>query len=364
MKNIYFTVGPTQLYPTIGKHLQTAIKNVVGSQNHRGPWFHDLFAETTQKLKTLLSIPKTYQIFFCSSGTESMERSIQNLTEKKSFHVITGAFGKRWASIAKEMGKEPELYRHPKLDSGSSLDFGSESGMTVPTDSEMICFTQNDTSTGMWIDPNLITKTKKQFPKKLIAVDVVSSIPYVDLDYKSIDTVFFSVQKGFGLPAGLGIIIVSPAAIEKADYLLKKGISIGSYHNFPTLLKYAQKSETPETPTVLHLWLLSKVLEDMLKIGIDTIRYETREKSALLYDFFKTHSKWQPFVTEQTFQSPTTLAIDFSNQTEDIKQHLQKKGIIVGSGYGEYKSKHLRIANFPAHKKEDIQNLINELSTY
>ena len=64
-----------------------------------------------------------------------------------------------------------------------------------------------------------IHKVAKQYPDKLIAVDAVSSAPYGDLDYRLLDIVFFSVQKLFGLPAGLGILIVSPRAIEKSEQL-------------------------------------------------------------------------------------------------------------------------------------------------
>ena len=66
-----------------------------------------------------------------------------------------------------------------------------------------------------------------QILQRLLAVDAVSSLPYPDFDYTILDSVFFSVQKGFGLPAGLGVWMVNDRCIAKAEQLLSRGISIG-----------------------------------------------------------------------------------------------------------------------------------------
>src|SRR3989338_7269601 len=218
MKKIYFTVGPSQVYPTLYKHLNQALKINIPSLNHRGADFKELFKQTTNNLKTLLNIPESYQIFFVSSALEAMEITIMGLTEKTSFHIITGSFGKAWANFAAELGKNVLK---------SDLLYSK-----IPKETELICITQNDTSTGFWIPMEDIYNLKKKYPEKLIAIDIVSSIPYVDIDYKYIDVAFFSVQKGFGLPAGLGIMIVSPKALEKTERLrkklAKKGFIIGA----------------------------------------------------------------------------------------------------------------------------------------
>ncbi len=217
MKNIYFTVGPTQLYPNVTGFIKKAIDAEVMSKSHRGAWFQELFIDLTSNLRTLLNIPKSYRIFFVSSGTESMERVIQNIVIKNSFHFVNGAFSERFYKTAKELGKSPELVEAPL---GESFDFEK---IKIPKKAEIICLTHNETSTGVMLPLEEIYKIKKNNPDKLIALDVVSSIPYVDIDCKKVDIVFFSVQKGFGLPAGLGIIIVSPQGFEKNQFILKNG---------------------------------------------------------------------------------------------------------------------------------------------
>ena len=187
-------------------------------------------------------------------------------------------------------------------------------------------------------------------------------MPYPVLDYSKIDTAFFSVQKGFGLPAGLGVWIVNERCIAKADDILSKGISIGSYHNLPTLISTAKKNQTPETPNVLGIYLLSKVVQDMLRRGIQLIRKETEYKAAILYQTLSTHPNLKPFVQNESWRSKTVIVAESGSQTENITQILLKKGMQPGEGYGPAKKHQLRFANFPAHSKEQVELLVDTIS--
>jgi phosphoserine aminotransferase len=195
-------------------------------------------------------------------------------------------------------------------------------------------------------------------------VDAVSSLPYPEFDYSKVDSVFFSVQKGFGLPAGLGVWIVNQRCIEKAEQLLSKGISIGSYHSLPSLMSNAKKNQTPETPNVLGIYLLSKVVEDMNRRGIQTIRRETDYKAAILYQALESHSIIKPFVKQQVDRSKTVIVADCGEHTESLTQHLIKKGLLPGEGYGAQKKTQLRFANFPAHSKEQYELLVDSINEF
>lgn len=391
MKNIYFTPGPAQLYPTVEKHIAEAMEQQICSISHRSTQFEDIFSSTVSGLKQLLGIPQDYTIFFVSSGTEAMERTIQNVVEEKSFHFVNGSFSKRLYETALELGKHPEKIEVPL---GEGFEFLKDKGvawlegilatrspqgmpaagraltegkaMTGPqfNNVELICFTHNETSTGVMIPEKDIHAVAKTYPDKLIAVDIVSSVPYPNLDYKLLDIIFFSVQKGFGLPAGLGVMIVSPRAIERSLYLQKKGITIGTYHNFPTLKKWADKNQTPETPPVLEIFLFEAVLKDFLKIGIETLRRQTDEKAQLLYDFFDNHPTWSSAVKDNTFRSQTVIVATIGNGQKQLKEYLKNNRMIVGSGYGTQKDIQIRIANFPALSKQTIEKLLEFLHNY
>jgi Phosphoserine aminotransferase len=63
---------------------------------------------------------------------------------------------------------------------------------------------------------------KKLATKFLLGVDVTSSMGAVEYNFSVADAWFFSVQKAFGMPAGLGILIVGPKILEKAKNARRK----------------------------------------------------------------------------------------------------------------------------------------------
>nr|MDQ3392716.1 aminotransferase class V-fold PLP-dependent enzyme [Bacteroidota bacterium] len=261
----------------------------------------------------------------------------------------------RFHETALELGKNAEKHEAEEA-SCVKVD-----GIEISGNSELIAFTQNETSTGAAQPVEDIYKTKERYPGKLIAVDVVSTLPYINLDYSKIDTAFFSVQKGFGLPAGLGVWLVNEKCIEKASNLLKDGRNIGTYHSLTSLLSKGVKNQTPETPNVLGIYLLAKICEDMLDKGIAQVRRETDYKAAVLYNAISNNSLLSPFVKEESYRSKTVIVVETTIPSQKIIKKLEEKGIIIGSGYGPYKEKHLRIANFPTHSKEKTEQLADML---
>ena len=356
MKKIFFTPGPTELYPEVGDYFKLALEENICSINHRSKEFMEMYGFTVSKLKQLLNIPDSYNIFFLSSATECMDRIIQNCVEERSFHFVNGAFAERFYKTAVELNKKAEKI---EVDYGKSFDFEK---IEIKNNPEVICITQNETSTGIAINPDAIYRLKNMFPESLIAVDIVTSAPYINLNYNKIDCAFFSVQKGFGLPAGLGVAIVNERCIEKARFLKGKNIPIGSYHNFISLYENAIKNQTTETPNVLGVYLLGKVCENLYKYGIENIRTATEEKASILYDFFDQHMFLKPFIKNKSDRSKTIINIETSGRQSEIKKILSDIGILVGSGYGKLKDTQIRIANFPMHKTEDVKKIISQLS--
>ncbi|MBS1517423.1 MAG: alanine--glyoxylate aminotransferase family protein [Bacteroidetes bacterium] len=356
MNKIYFTPGPTELYPEARRDIDEALKNKVCSINHRSTEFMDIYKNTVYSLKKLMNIPDDFHIFFLSSATECMDRIIQNCSEKRTFHFVNGAFADRFYKTASDLKREAAVV---KTDYGTGFNF---SGIEIQNDPELICVTQNETSTGVTIDPQNIYDIKEQNPGALIAVDIVTSAPYVKIDFNKIDCAFFSVQKGFGLPAGLGVLIVNAKCIRKAEYLKSSGAGIGSYHNFLTLLENAEKYQTSETPNVLGIYLLGKVSDYLNGRGIDTVRSETEEKSDLLYGFFERNTEFTPFVKKVSDRSKTIIVIETGNRQTEVKKKLSDNNILVGSGYGKLKESQIRIANFPMHKAEDVKRITEILS--
>jgi phosphoserine aminotransferase len=348
MKNIYFTPGPSQLYPTVPDHIKVALKQEILSISHRSQRFEQIFEDTVDNLRQLMNIPPSHEIFFLSSSLEAMERILQNAVEKSSFHLVNGPFSDKWYRFSLDMGKEAKKIEVP-FGEGFDLD-----KINISDKCEIICLTQNETGTGVMLPVDDIHRLKLRYPNKLLAVDIVSSVPYPAIDFSLVDIAFFSAQKGFGLPAGLSVLIV-------ADKVLKK--SSGTYHSFTVLSKFFRNNQTPETPNVLGIYLLGKVCQDMLKIGRKRIVDDIDKKAAMIYEFFEKNKRFTPFVKDKKFRSKTTVVLQ-STKNENISQiveFLGKKGMIVGKGYGKFKENQIRIANFPAHSVFSVRKLLVSL---
>ncbi len=356
MPNIYFTPGPSQLYFTVQEHLRTALREDIPSISHRSKQFQLIYEETVSNLSALLNIPEDYRILFTSSATEVWERIVMNLVGGESFHLVNGAFSERFCTISKQLGKNA---LSATVNDGEVVDITK---LLIPESTELIAITHNETSTGAQQPADDIKNIRNAFPNQLIALDVVSSAPDADINYNHVDTAYFSVQKCFGLPAGLGVWILNERCIEKYSKLTELGNVTGSYHDLSSMLEKAEKNQTPETPNVLGIYLLGKVAADMLGKGLEQIRQETAYKAALLYHTFENNEAFEPFVSEQKYRSRTTTVARVNQHSGSVISHLASKGMIVGSGYGRHKTDHIRIANFPTHSKEQIEMLVDYLS--
>ncbi|MFN3403206.1 MAG: aminotransferase class V-fold PLP-dependent enzyme [Cytophagaceae bacterium] len=354
-KKLFFTVGPSELYPTLPKHITSAIENKIGVISHRGKQFQEIYKGTTDGLRKLLNIPDTHQILFLSSATEIWERIIQNCVEHTSFHCVNGSFSKRFYEFSTELGKKA-IKEQAEFGKG----FYPEK-IYLPSEAEIICLTHNETSSGVSMPVSDINKMADKNRNALLFVDAVSSLPYPAFDFSKVDSTFFSVQKCFGLPAGLGVWILNQRVIDKAEALAKKNISLGTYHTIPSLLSKAVVHQTPETPNVWNIYLLGKVVEDMLQTGIDTIRKETDTKADMLYNYINNSKTFSPAVEDVNHRSRTTIVANTTVSPSEVNKALEQYDMAVGSGYGNYKDKQIRIANFPAYSIPQVENLIDKL---
>jgi phosphoserine aminotransferase len=356
MTALYLTPGPSQLYPTVAAHIQAALAAQVPSMSHRSKGFMELYAGLAADLKRLFGAPDDYQVFCFASATEIWERLTQNCIRSDSFHLVNGDFSGRFHETAKAYGKNAVAHSVP-LGQGFHL-----ADIEVPDEAELIACIANETSSGVWTNPEFIHALAAEHPDKLVVVDAVSCAPMHGVDLSKIDGLYFSVQKGFGLPGGLGVLLCGPRLLAKGLALADEGQPVGSYHSFRSLLTYAEKNQTPETPNVLAIYLLRQIVADFLA-DIDRLRAESKAKAALLYAFLDAHPRWRAFVTEPEFRSETVVVVDAGDEAPAAVQALAAAGILVGDGYGKLKAAQFRIANFPASTTADIERLIQVLHT-
>ena len=353
--DIFFGPGPTQLHPRVGEFVTDALQARIPSISHRSTEYVRLHERTVVLVRELLQVPAEHAVFFLASGTEAMERIIENTVHQHSYHLVNGAFSERFWQLSQLRGRDAIAHNAPP---GTGFSFES---ISVPSECELVCVTHNETSTGVMLPIAFIEAISARYPTKLLAVDIVSSAPYARLPWAKVDCGFFSVQKGFGLPAGLGVLIVHPRALDVSKKLTAAKQIQGGYHSFASLQSFATKNQTPETPNVLGIYLLGRVCEDLLHRGSQSWRVEIDMRAKHLYETLAALGRGQLFVADTSVRSPTVLTYSVEDAPL-LRGTLAEQGIFVGEGYGPYSSKHIRIANFPQHTDAMVERLLAGLT--
>ncbi|MBL7851784.1 MAG: alanine--glyoxylate aminotransferase family protein [Cyclobacteriaceae bacterium] len=341
---ISFYPGPSRVYDGVPRWTADAYKKGILSMNHRSAEFMDLVKETTALLRRKLRVPKDYSVLFVSSATECWEIIAQSLVERESLHAYNGAFGEKWFRYTQKLN--PRSRAH-SFDFQAPLD---PSALNLG-EADLLCLTQNETSNGTALSPRLLKEIRTRFPQTLNAVDATSSMAGINLDFKLADVWFASVQKCFGLPAGLALLICSPRAAETARRLARNN----HYNSLAFQLEMIAKHQTTHTPNVLGIYLLYRSLESVSSIReTDAL---IRRRAAQWVTFFKKHPRLSLLVKEDKVLSHTVLTVTSSTSLQTLKERAKQKGLLLGEGYGPWKETTFRIANFPAHKVAEISKL-------
>lgn len=348
---ITFYPGPSKLYPEVEQYMADAFRSGMLSANHRSESFMQMLKSTIEHVRHKLDIPAGYEIYFVSSATECWEIISQSLVSEASFHIYNGAFGAKWMEYAQ------------KLKPGSrGVSFGVDEVPSVAllenaAQEDVICVTHNETSNGTALPPSFL-KELRNHTNQVVAVDATSSMAGAALPWIEADVWYASVQKCFGLPPGLGIMVVSPKAITHA-------FAINENKHYNSLLFVREnflKFQTPYTPNTLAIYLLGRVME---QVGhIETVSSNIQAKADALYNRL-IELGLTPVVQNPTVRSATVIAVRMEkDRLAALKHQAKQQGIILGNGYGAWKDDSFRIANFPAINPEEISTLIDFLTNF
>ena len=335
---ITFYPGPSKVYPQVAEYAADAVLEGVVSLNHRSAGFMAIVQETIRLLHEKLDIPADYHIAFVSSATECWEIVAQSLTAEASLHPYNGAFGKKWAEYAYKI-KPP----------------------TSLSQADVLCLVQNETSNGTQVPMETLSQFRRDF-SALIAVDAVSSMAGISFNWSLADVWFASVQKCFGLPAGLAVLVYSPAALKRAEEIGENA----HYNSLRFIHENFAKFQTPYTPNGLGIYLLMRVLQRVPPIA--DVSIQTKTRSANWYAFFDQEidkSLFRLLINDSAIRSDTVVAIEGDEEAvKAVKRAAQQADITLGNGYGDWKNTTFRIANFPAITDEEIETLKKFLRSF
>lgn len=349
-----FNPGPAAVYPEVRQYLLDAYDEGWLSMPHRGERFAGMVRQCTEQLRLKLNIPQDYTILFTSSATECWEILAQSLTPRRSFHLFNGSFGQKWFDYARALRPGCTALRFDINDvpDAASLPFDA-------AETDLVCITQNETSTATQLRDQFVLSLFNRVGPALLAVDATSSLGGVALKFIKADVWYGSVQKCLGLPAGLGLLVLSPRAVARAREINEKA----HYNSLVSMITNMLNFQTTHTPNVLDIYLLSRVIE--AREGIKVIAPHLAERARKLYDYFEQVQPLglRPLIDNPDARSTTVIGVQGpAALIDELKRRARDEAsLLLGSGYGDHKATSFRIANFPAVPDAAFEALVQFL---
>lgn len=347
-KWVCLSVGPATLDSRVNKYYQEACTSGILSRSHRSPQFSALYERLVFAFQHNQLLPRDYAVLLFSSATECWQVLADSFPESQSHHLFNGSFGQKWWERTKSI--------KPLLTTAQQFDINEVVNPTIlNTFNGILCLTQNETSNGTAIPVDSIVKWHNRYPEALLAVDATSSMGGIQLPWSCADIWFASVQKCFGLPAGLAVMLLSRRAVEYANHF---NIT-NRYNLLANAIQHYRNRQTTHTPNTANIYLLTRVLENRNSIQI--IAERTRSQSDMLFDVLEAHPTLKPLITNYLNRSQTIIVIK-TESPENWTKQLATEGLVVSSGYGTWEKNTFRIANFPTIKQEWLNLFIKQIN--
>jgi alanine-glyoxylate transaminase/serine-glyoxylate transaminase/serine-pyruvate transaminase len=265
-RNFLFVPGPTN----IPDRVQRAM--LVAMEDHRSSRFPDLSMSVLSDLKKVFKTGEGQVFIFPSSGTGAWEAALTN-TLSPGDKVLASRFGQfshLWVDMAQRLGFDVVVQ---EVDWGEGVPLErTEEVLRADKTHEIkaILACHNETATGVTSDIAGLRKLMDRAGHPaLLCVDAVSSLASIDfrMDEWRIDLAVSGSQKGLMLPAGLGILAVSPKALEA----MKGAESRRCYFDLADMIAANESGYFPYTPALPMLYGLREALDIIFEEGLEDI---------------------------------------------------------------------------------------------
>jgi alanine-glyoxylate transaminase/serine-glyoxylate transaminase/serine-pyruvate transaminase len=236
--------------------------------DHRGPAFSALVRGLLPDLARVFKTERGRVVLYPSSGTGAWEASLVNVLAPgdRVLAFDYGHFSSGFAAAARNLGLAVDLV---PLRWGSAVAAASVAEHLRP-EHRAVLLVHNETSTGARTDIRAAREAMDRVKSDaLLIVDTVSSLASMDFRFDEwrVDIALTGSQKGLMLPPGLGLLCVSPRAIEVGA----RGGSPRNFFDWRPILEDNAAGFFPYTPATLLLFGLREALDILLAEGLDTV---------------------------------------------------------------------------------------------
>ncbi len=265
-RNFLFVPGPTNVPDRVQRAMMVAM------EDHRSSRFPELSMSVLSDLKKVFRTTAGQVFIFPSSGTGAWEAALTN-TLSPGDRVLAARFGQfshLWIDMAQRLGYEVEVVE---------VEWGE--GVPVTRYEEIlradkrhqikaVLACHNETATGVTSDIAGVRRALDAAGHPaLLYVDAVSSLASIDfrMDEWQVDLAVSGSQKGLMLPAGLGILGVSPKAIA----VMGAAGSKRCYFDLADMIKANASGYFPYTPPLPMLYGLRESLDIIFEETLEAV---------------------------------------------------------------------------------------------
>lgn len=331
----------------------------VPTPSHVDPAFITTFGQALADLRRVFLAGADYQPFvLAGSGTLAMDSAITNVVEPgdKVLVVDTGYFSQRMADICRRYGATVDLLSAAP---GATISAEQVAAQCAQQHYDIVTVTHVDTSTGVLTDVRGIAAGAKQ-TGALVVVDGVCATAAEEMRQQEwgVDIYLTASQKAIGVPPGLALLVVSPAALAKWR---GRSTPVGSYYSdwakwLPIMEAYEGKRPAYfATPAVNLVMALAVSLQQILAEGMDA----TFARHRLLSDAVKAGITalglgQVPTSPEHAAHTLTCPRYPQGVDASFLKEVRAAGAILAGGLYPEIKGEYFRIGHMGRVSQGDI----------
>jgi len=347
-----FGSGPSKVRQEAVDALAAAAPTFLGTSHRQAP-VRSLVGRIRAGLAELFDLPDGYEVALGNGGsTLFWDLATFSLVERRSQHLVFGEFSAKFAAAATAAPhlEEPQVLAAP---------FGSHPDPRPDPAVDLYALTHNETSTGV-----MQPVRRPAGADGLVCVDATSGAGALPVDPREFDVYYFAPQKSFAADGGLWLACLSPAAVERTQWIAASGRPVPAMLSLPIALEQSRADQTLNTPALATLFLLAQQVDWLNEQGGLAWAVKRCDESAgILYGWAEQSGYATPFVTDPAMRSHTVATIDLDPSVDAgaVTRALRANGIVDTESYRKLGRNQLRVAMFPAIEPADLEVLTRAL---
>ena len=334
--------GPTP----IPDRLQRAMHRA--SEDHRSSAFPTLTRSILSRLPRVVNQTRGEHFVFPSSGSAMWEASLVNTLDPGSrlLAVRFGQFSHLYIQVARALGHTVDVIEVP-WGEAAPADL-IEAALVADSAHEIqgVLVVHNETATGVTSDMAAVRDAmdRAKHPAMLY-VDGVSSIGSLDFQFDAwgVDCSIAGSQKGFMLPAGLGLLGMSEKALERAA----TARSPRAYFDVRPMRDQNSRGYFPYTPALSLLFGLDEALTMLLDEGMEAVAARHRRMAIGVRAAVKAWGLGECAKRPEIASNTLTAVVMPSgfDGAKVIDTAFKRYDLSLGAGLGELAGKVFRIGH-------------------